>query len=51
MNRLITCLLMSALLGLFSVGCGESPRKDVTVRCPKCAAAFTIEEGLKGLSP
>jgi hypothetical protein len=51
MNRLLACLLMIALLSFLGVGCGGSSQKDTKVRCPKCATAFTIEEGLKGFSP
>ena len=51
MNRLLAFFLLIALTGLLCVGCGEFAQRDTTVRCPKCATAFTIEEGLKGFAP
>jgi hypothetical protein len=32
-------------------GCGIYTETDKRVKCPKCSAVFTIEEGLRGFGP
>lgn len=49
MKKLVSMVLALAVLAAFSLGCGVS--KEAKVKCPKCGAVFTIEEGLKALGP
>jgi hypothetical protein len=43
--RLRNCLIFLAVLAILGSGCaGES--KETTVKCPKCGAIFTIQEGV-----
>ena len=45
MKKWVTVLLAMVVVTSFLFGCtGYS--KDVKVRCPKCGAVFTIEEGI-----
>ncbi len=39
-----------AVLAAFSFGCA-GPSKEAKVKCPKCGAVFTIDEGLKTIGP
>jgi hypothetical protein len=34
-----------AVLAVFSFGCA-SVSKDAKIKCPKCGAVFTVDEGL-----
>ncbi len=45
MKRVISILLTLAILAIFSYGCAGLG-KDTQVKCPKCGAVFTIDEGL-----
>ncbi len=45
MGKWVSLFFVLALLGVFSFGCtGFS--KDTKVKCPKCGAVFTIDEGV-----
>jgi nitrite reductase/ring-hydroxylating ferredoxin subunit len=52
MERLRNTVLALVLLVSFA-GCagmnGNMVRKDAKVKCPKCGAIFTVEEGSKAL--
>ncbi len=45
MKKWVSILLALAILALFSFGCAGMT-KDAKVKCPKCGAVFTIDEGL-----
>jgi len=42
-------VLALVVLAAFSLGCGVT--KETKVKCPKCGAVFTIDEGLKAMPP
>jgi len=46
MRKLMSMFLVLALLAVFSFGCAGVSR-DTKIKCPKCGAVFTIDEGLK----
>jgi len=48
MRKWVSIFLALALLAVFSVGCATYT-KDTKVKCPKCGAVFSIEEGVKGM--
>jgi hypothetical protein len=39
------------VLAAFSLGCENYVAKGTQVKCPKCGAVFTVDEGLKGVTP
>jgi hypothetical protein len=45
MRKWMSILLALAMLAVFSFGCA-SIQKDAKIKCPKCGAVFTIDEGL-----
>jgi len=45
MKKWINVGLALAILALFSFGCAGIS-KEAKVKCPKCGAIFTIDEGL-----
>lgn len=45
MKRGLGILLALAMLTVFSVGCA-GVAKDTKIKCPKCGAVFTVEEGI-----
>ncbi len=47
MKRLLALILAVAFLAA-SFGCGYTSR-EAKVKCPKCGAVFTIDEGIKAL--
>ena len=51
MKKLISLVLALAFLAAFSLGCAGYVSKDTKVKCPKCCAVFTIDEGLKAYKP
>ena len=51
MKKLVSMVLALAFLAVFSFGCGQYAAKDTKVKCPKCGAVFTIDEGLKAIGP
>jgi len=44
MKKGLMIFLALMVVAVFSFGCGVS--KDAKVKCPKCGAVFTVEEGL-----
>ena len=51
MKKWITMVLALVLFAVFSFGCAGQASKDTKVKCPKCGAVFTIDEGLKAITP
>ena len=45
MKRVMSILLALAILTVFSLGC-TGVAKDTKIKCPKCGAVFTVDEGL-----
>ncbi len=41
----MSIFLALALLAVFSFGCA-GVQKDAKIKCPKCGAVFTVDEGL-----
>lgn len=48
MKRLTGLLLVLCFAFLLGTGCG-TVGKDTKVKCPKCGALFTVDEGLEGV--
>jgi hypothetical protein len=46
-KKLISLVLAMAVLAAFTLGCAGYVSKETKVKCPKCGAVFTVEEGLK----
>ena len=46
MKKFLSLILAVAFLSAFTLGCGMVS-KETKVKCPKCGAVFTIDEGLK----
>jgi len=44
MRKWVSIFLALAILSVFSLGCGVT--KDAKIKCPKCGAVFTVDEGL-----
>jgi len=44
MRKWVSIFLALAILAVFSFGCGVT--KDAKIKCPKCGAVFTVDEGL-----
>jgi nitrite reductase/ring-hydroxylating ferredoxin subunit len=49
MKKMVKLGLVLAVLGVFAIGCSGYVSKETKVKCPKCGAVFTIDEGLKTL--
>jgi len=45
MKKWLSLLLALALFAIFSAGCSGVSR-ETKIKCPKCGAIFTIDEGL-----
>ena len=45
MKKVLMIFLALLVMAVFSFGCGVS--KDAKVKCPKCGAVFSVEEGLQ----
>ena len=45
MRKWVSILLALAMLAVFSFGCAGI-QKDAKIKCPKCGAVFTIDEGI-----
>ncbi len=50
MKKLMSMVLTLVVLALFIIGCAGGVNKETKVKCPKCGAVFTIDEGLKSSS-
>jgi hypothetical protein len=46
MRKWVNIFMVLAILGLFAVGCANIA-KDAKIKCPKCGAVFTVDEGLR----
>lgn len=42
-------VLAVAVLAAFTFGCAGYVSKETKVKCPKCGAVFTVDEGIKAL--
>jgi len=45
MKKLISIILALAVVAIFAFGCA-GVAKDAKIKCPKCGAVFTVDEGL-----
>ena len=45
MRKWISIFLALAILAVFSFGCAGI-QKDAKIKCPKCGAVYTVDEGL-----
>jgi hypothetical protein len=50
-KKLFSFVLALAFLAAFTLGCAGYASKETKVKCPKCGAVFTIDEGLKAYQP
>ncbi len=48
MRKWVSIILALAILAVFSFGCA-GVAKDAKVKCPKCGAVFTVDEGIQEL--
>ena len=48
MRKLASIFMVLAMLAVFSFGCA-GVSKDAKVKCPKCGAVFTVQEGVDAL--
>jgi len=46
MRKWVYIYLILAILAVFSFGCA-GVSKDAKIKCPKCGAVFTADEGVK----
>jgi len=51
MKKVVKVFLTLSVVAMFSFGCGQYATKESNIKCPKCGAVFTIDEGLKGIGP
>jgi hypothetical protein len=49
MRKWVSIMLALAMLAIFSIGCA-GVQKDAKIKCPKCGAVFTVQEGLDEMS-
>jgi predicted Zn-ribbon and HTH transcriptional regulator len=49
-KKLISLVFALLVMAALTLGCGYVS-KETKVKCPKCGAVFTIDEGLKGMPP
>jgi hypothetical protein len=45
MRKLVSIFMALAVLAVFSFGCA-GVSKEAKIKCPKCGAVFTVQEGL-----
>ncbi len=51
MKSLFGIMMAMAVLAALAFGCaGNSAPKETRVKCPKCGATFTVDEGIKVLA-
>jgi hypothetical protein len=48
MKKWLSIFMVLVVVALFSFGCA-GVSKEAKVKCPKCGAVFTIQEGLDAL--
>jgi hypothetical protein len=46
MRKWVSIIMALAILSIFSIGCA-GVAKDTKIKCPKCGAVFTVNEGLE----
>jgi hypothetical protein len=46
MRKWVSIILVLAALAVFSIGCA-GVSKDAKIKCPKCGAVFTVDEGIQ----
>jgi hypothetical protein len=46
MRKWASIIMLLVILAVFSFGCA-GVAKDAKVKCPKCGAVFTVDEGLE----
>jgi hypothetical protein len=46
MRKWVSIFMALAILAVFSFGCAGI-QKDAKIKCPKCGAVFTVDEGLR----
>jgi len=51
MRKLRSMVWALVVLAAFSFGCAGMVSTETKVKCPKCGAVFTIDEGLKKIGP
>ena len=49
MKKLTSLVLAVAFMAAFTLGCAGMASKETKVKCPKCGAVFTVDEGIKAL--
>ena len=49
MKKWINMVAALVVLAAFSLGCAGMVSTEEKVKCPKCGAVFTIDEGLQGM--
>jgi hypothetical protein len=49
MRKWVSIIMALAVLAVLSFGCA-TVQKDAKIKCPKCGAVFTVEEGLQEIS-
>ena len=49
MKKLLSIFMALVVVALFSFGCA-GVSKEAKVKCPKCGAVFTVNEGLDQLT-
>jgi|WetSurMetagenome_2_1015567.scaffolds.fasta_scaffold659926_2 hypothetical protein len=47
MKKRVAGIIAWAILALFSFGCGQEAINNSNLKCPKCGAVFTIDEGIQ----
>lgn len=45
MRKWVSIFMLLAVLAVFAFGCA-GVSKDAKIKCPKCGAVFTVDEGL-----
>ena len=46
MRKWASIIMLLVILAVFSFGCA-GVSKDAKIKCPKCGAVFTVDEGLQ----
>ena len=46
MMRMVSLILAAMMLMAFTFGCAGAA-KETKLKCPKCGAVFTVDEGVK----
>jgi len=49
---MVSIVVALLVLAAFTLGCANNyVARDTKVKCPKCGAVFTIDEGIKAIRP